>query len=422
MNNSLTDKTILILASTLLFPARRNGASVRYHPFVKTLTQRGYTIDLIVINKFRDKYTEDELKQAYQIYRSINIIDTSGISTSGLEKLSTKIINGLKLLSPVGIPHGLIDNNKQHYLAEITKIIKPRKRYNFGIGVEVGGGNAILLNELPAEIKPSKTSCDFIDSAYLLRTRSFRSSLARINPITLLEDRKTKQWEKQLSESLPCIYIAKNDALATDSDATIICNSVVNEDYQTAEAADLISPSIGFIGNMGYAPNIDACDFLCNKIFPALLQKRPNIQLYIIGRNPSKQLLLQGEHPNIHITGEVDNIWSYIKPIDVFIFPMISGAGLQNKVLEAMYSGKPVVCSTIANEGIDATHSKELYIADTIAEYVRYTESALSPSDSIGKHGKKFVDDHFSLKTCVDQLEKTINQIPTPKLTMANKT
>jgi glycosyltransferase involved in cell wall biosynthesis len=231
---------------------------------------------------------------------------------------------------------------------------------------------------------------------------------ASINPIVILENIKTKQWEKRISYSMPSIYISKNDAVATDSNATIIPNCVVNEDYQEAISAQVLSPSIGFIGNMKYQPNIEACDFLCNEIFPALLNTRPDIQLYIIGRNPGKRLLKHNQHPNIHITGSVSNIWSYVKPIDAFIFPMVSGAGLQNKVLEAMYAGKPVICSQIANEGIDAVHEKELYIANTISEYVMHTEKALLQGNSVGECAKNFIENHFSLQNCVDLLEQTI--------------
>ena len=408
MKNPFSNKYILIVANTMLFPARRNGVSVRYYPFVNELIQRGYIIDLIIINKFHEQYNEDTLHQAQQIYRSIKVINSLNIKTHPFNRLIKKITNAARLLSPTGIPYCLIDNNKRFYLSELTTLLSNKERYNYSIGVEVGGGNAILLNELSPEIKPHNIVCDFIDSAYLLRKRSIRTVFTRISPITLLEDIKTKRWEKNISNKLTSIYISNQDAIATDSNATVLPNCVVDDDYLTAAPIQLESPNIGFFGNMGYPPNIEACDFLCDEILPELIKKIPNIQLFIIGRDPSESLLKQNRHPNIHVTGGVDNIWCYVKSIDVFLFPMRSGAGLQNKVLEAMYAGKPVVCSNIANEGIEAMHERDLHLASTIADYVKYTEKSLLHSNVIGTHAKKFTNNNFSLTKCVDNLELTM--------------
>ncbi len=412
MNNNSVKKHILIVANTMLFPSRRNGVSVRYYPFVKELVQRGYKINLIVINKFNEQYNNDTINQALKIYDSINIISAAKKNRHPVSYLVNKTTNAIKIFTLFGEPYSLIDNNKQYYLSKLTLLLRNQKRYNYAIGVEVGGGNAILLNELPPEIKPHNIVCDFIDSAYLLRKRSARTLLDRINPFTLLEDAKTKRWEKKISRTLASIYISSHDTKATNTNATVIPNCVVDDDYHAAKPIHTESPNIGYIGNMAYPPNIEACNFLCDKIFPALINKRPDLQLYIIGRDPSKSLLDKRKHPNIHVTGGVDNIWCYVKSIDVFLFPMISGAGLQNKVLEAMYAGKPVVCSSIANEGIDAAHEKDLYIANSVPEYIDHTLSLLTNSNNIGVHAKQFIDKNFSIEKCVDLLERAVINTP----------
>lgn len=407
MGNVSNNKSIVIVTNTMLYPARRNGASVRYYPIVKELTKRGYTIDLIIINKFFEHYSEVDITNAKQIYRSVDVIENNN-NTTLLQNIIKKFKNASNLISPFGIPYCLIDNDKQFFFDELSRIIKNREYYSYSIGAGIGGNNAIFLSELAPEIKPKTIVCDLIDSVYLLRKRSLRTLSKKINPFTLLEDRKTKHWEKYLSEKFTSVFISEEDAKASNSNATIIPNCVVDDDFQCAEPVKLESPNIGFVGNMGYKPNIEACDTLCNEIFPALLKKRPDAQLYVIGRNPSTALLEKNRHPNIHITGEVDNIWSYIKSIDVFVFSIVSGAGLQNKVLEAMYAEKPVVCSTIANEGIGATHDKHLYIADATGDYVKYIEKALTAEHAISSNAKQFIDNHFSIKKNTDAFEQAL--------------
>ena len=250
--------------------------------------------------------------------------------------LATSPIFNAHILLNTGIKNALIGT----YLHELTDILQHRDHYSYSIGVGIGGENAVFLSELAPAIKPGNIVCDLIDSIYLLRKRSPRTLFKKINLITMLKDRKTKLWEKYLSHNFTCLYISKEDASASNSDAAIIPNCVVDDDYEIAEPVQLASPNIGCVGNMGYKPNIEACDFLFDKIYPALLKKRPDTYLYVIGRNPSESLLKRNQHPNIHITGDVDNVWSYIKSIDVFVFPIISGTGLQNKVLEAMHAKK----------------------------------------------------------------------------------
>jgi glycosyltransferase involved in cell wall biosynthesis len=162
----------------------------------------------------------------------------------------------------------------------------------------------------------------------------------------------------------------------------------------------LDTPNIGFLGSMSYQPNIDACLFLVTSIFPRIRKLRPDIHLYIIGRDPGRELIRQCRDPQIHITGEVENIWDYVRSVDAFVFPMLTGAGLQNKILEAMYAGKPVVTSTIGNAGIGATHGENVYIADTLDDYVKYTIDATS-NDEIGKHASAFVRSNYSAKSVV---------------------
>ena len=179
-------------------------------------------------------------------------------------------------------------------------------------------------------------------------------------------------------------------------------NCVIKEGYDSSEYLQLDTPNIGFLGNMAYQPNIDACLFLTTTIFPRLRKLQPDIHLYIIGRNPGKELIERCNDPQIHVTGEVENIWDYVRSINTFVFPMLTGAGLQNKILEAMYAGKPVVTSTIGNAGIGAIHGENIYIANTVDDYVNYTIDAIT-NKRIGNHAKVFIEKNYSAKSVVNR-------------------
>ena len=87
---------------------------------------------------------------------------------------------------------------------------------------------------------------------------------------------------------------------------------------------------------------------------------------------------------------------------------MLTGAGLQNKVLEAMFAGKPVVTSPIGNEGIGAIPGRDIYIAKEVTKYVNSVEDAIFRGDRIGNNAKEFVQTHFSRHSLVANFEKIL--------------
>ena len=76
----------------------------------------------------------------------------------------------------------------------------------------------------------------------------------------------------------------------------------------------------------------------------------------------------------VTVTGTVDSIWNHLDAVDVCAFPMFAGAGLQNKVLEAMVAGRPVVTTPIGNEGIDAKPGSEIVVAEDEEGFARAIE------------------------------------------------
>lgn len=129
-----------------------------------------------------------------------------------------------------------------------------------------------------------------------------------------------------------------------------------------------------FVGVMDYKPNIDAVLWFCEYVWPSILQRTPNAKFVIAGMSPSKVIKELAKQPSIQVTGFVDNILPYFHHADVFVAPFQIARGVQNKVLQAMACGVPVITSTLGAEGIEAVHQKELLIADNANQYMRIIE------------------------------------------------
>jgi len=408
-----TQASIIIVADTLFFPPRRNGFSVRYYPLIHELKHCGYLVDIIVVNKYRETYTSYDINKLKNTCRNIDIVPLQKNKQNPIKSFARKISNIYHILTPLGVPYHLINNYRDYIQNHIHTLLKRRKTYDYGIGVGVGGSNADLLLSLDEETRPGKILCDFVDSAYLLRKRSQNTSRPIINPITHLENNKTRRWEESLCDRCECIYISGEDAKTVDGhNVHVIPNCVAEDGFDESSMINLEYPNIAFLGNMSYPPNVSACTYLISSLLPAIKKRIPNIHLYVVGRSPSTELLRHSHHPNIHITGEVENIWDYIRSADAFVFPMLTGAGLQNKVLEAMYAGKPVITSPIGNEGIGAKHGREIYVANTVDEYANCVDEALCNGDRISDNARKFVREHYTSRSLIRKFEALLCDKP----------
>jgi glycosyltransferase involved in cell wall biosynthesis len=118
-----------------------------------------------------------------------------------------------------------------------------------------------------------------------------------------------------------------------------------------------------FVGNYDYAPNHDAALWLANEILPRVRQHVPDARLSLVGNAPPPDLqALASDH--ITVTGRVPDVRPYLQAGTVFVCPLRYGAGIKNKVLEALASGIPVVATPVSVDGIAVTDGESALVAD----------------------------------------------------------
>ncbi len=130
-----------------------------------------------------------------------------------------------------------------------------------------------------------------------------------------------------------------------------------------------------FTGAMDYWPNIDAVTWFTHDVIPRLRQSWPNLRFYIVGRNPPLSVLALASE-SVVITGTVPDVRPYLQHAALIVAPLRVARGIQNKILEAMAMGRPVVASHTCAQAITA-HDDELVCASGVGGFVREIDALL---------------------------------------------
>lgn len=136
------------------------------------------------------------------------------------------------------------------------------------------------------------------------------------------------------------------------SPASSIVPNGVDLDFWRRSAPTLGRDRIVFTGAMHYPPNVDAALVLADQVLPEVRRRLPEATLDIVGRDPAPELAALAGRPGIRVTGFVPDVRPYLDGASVFAAPLRFGAGIQNKLLEALAMEVPVVASSLAIDGL----------------------------------------------------------------------
>lgn len=148
---------------------------------------------------------------------------------------------------------------------------------------------------------------------------------------------------------------------------------------------------IVFVGKMDYKPNVDAIIWFINNVFQKLQEKFNECKLYIVGKNPTTEIVNISNN-NIIVTGMVDSIDDYIKSSDLFIIPLQSGGGVKIKLFDGISNKIPVVTTKFGIEGTGFKDKVHLYEANTAHEFYIACEKVLN-----GEYTSEMLENSYKL-------------------------
>jgi glycosyltransferase involved in cell wall biosynthesis len=248
--------------------------------------------------------------------------------------------------------------------------------------------------------------CDATSSR--LRGNLRYASIGRF-PLLVAEYLEVRWIERALLRRAVHLLFASardRDALVDPTEwhrTTVLPNGVDLEYWRRPDEVGLGRREIVFTGGMAYPPNADAALFLIREILPRVRAEVPDAHLSIVGRDPSPKLIAAGRTPGVTVTGLVPDVRPYLTAASVYAAPLRFGAGIQNKLLEALAMGVPTVASPngvgglVTTEGIRppiavVAPKDPARFAATVVERLRAAEAEPMPRAD----GPAFVARHFT--------------------------
>lgn len=190
----------------------------------------------------------------------------------------------------------------------------------------------------------------------------------------------------------------------------IFTSTVFFEDFSNIDH-ETHNKNILFYGAMNRLENCLSVKWFVDNVFPFIEDNE--VQLIIIGGNPTKEILdMQNER--IVVTGYVNDVAQYFKNCMCMVAPLVLGAGIKVKVLEAMSAGVPILTNDIGMEGINAQNGIHYFHCNTPEDYLQKIKLLADNKidiSNMSKEMKHFIKKEYDIHVKVNEFYDMILRV-----------
>jgi sugar transferase (PEP-CTERM/EpsH1 system associated) len=168
-----------------------------------------------------------------------------------------------------------------------------------------------------------------------------------------------------------------------------------------------------FTGVMNYYPNTDGCEWFVRSILPLVRREFPDARFTIVGAHPTPAVRKLAETPGVHVTGFVNDTREWMRRASISVAPLRIARGIQNKVLEAMAMGLPVVGTTSATQGVGGEPGRDYVVRDDAEGFAEAVKELLRDpprAKELGRAARRFVESRYDWEVAFQPLDALLDR------------
>lgn len=401
---------IMIVAHRVPYPADK-GEKIRTFHQLKYLVEQGFQLTV-----FAPVERPQELEYASQLAKELSIkVITAPLPAAWWRKLKALCCN--RAMSEMHFYSQAL----QQQLSIAVQASAPRAM------LATSSAMAPYISKAVSQLGSAKRPLLLMDFMDLDSDKWRQYSVTASWPMRWVYRREAKlvaQLEQQIYRNFDhSFFISANEVelfgqqLSDTTKVSVLANGLDTQAFYPAEpkAADQVAavPVFLFTGVMDYLPNEDAVLWFVEAMWPLIRQRYPQAKFYIAGMQPSKRIQQLEKQLGVIVTGYVDAILPYYQQADIFVGPFRLARGVQNKILQAMACGLPIVTTPLGAEGIACRAEQHLLLAATESEFVAAIFRLLEDQVlrlTLRQQAVALISDHYSWDGVLQPLSKLLNE------------
>lgn len=267
---------------------------------------------------------------------------------------------------------------------------------------------ALLTKKIKGIYPHAKIMCIEEDVAYLGYKRHIDYEKRAIWKVVWMI-----RYKNLKKEELNALMAAEYIGCLNEKDCKLLCSDGIDENkvfkwipyfkqYSFVNRNPSPKCKILFFGNMAREENYASVIWFINNVIPLL--SKVDFEFNVVGAKPS-QSLKKYESDKVHIIGFVKDIRPYFEDSLCIVAPLVLGAGIKIKVLEALSAGMPVLTNDIGIEGIPAQNGKEYIHCNEPNEYAKYIKQLHENRNlarKFSRNASSFIMSHYDLKQSME--------------------
>jgi polysaccharide biosynthesis protein PslH len=383
----------------ILFVTPYVPSSMRIRPlaFIRELAQRGHHVTLACL--VQPEWEASYLSEVTPYCKSVHPIHLSRYEPY------LRTLTSLATSTPLSVAYC----NSQKFRSTVEQLARSNGFDILHTEFVRAAPATIHLNHIPKVF-------DLVDCMSLAYRRSIRAANVPLKQraVAAVEWMKMRGYENRTLQHYQRILVSSpvdQKELRTQKPAEIIPNGV-DLDYFAYSPEKSPSAEIIFLGKMSYYVNIASVLWFYKHVFPLIRKIRPDAKFLIVGRNPAQVIKNLASDPAVEVTGTVPDVRPYLQRAAVAICPMVSGAGIQNKMLEAMAVGAPCVATNFACQALEIEPNKQVFVADKAEDFANCVLELLNtPSKrrEVSTAARTYIEDCHNWTVIGARLEKVFS-------------